>query len=357
MFLNSLNQFRALAIILVVAIHSFGAAGVVLDTPFKNLIGNFIAAGTILFYFISGFLFHHVSYARKASFNFKSFITKKIKFIFIPYVIMSLPIIIWMITTHNDHYEGLFLPAGKGFYNEYIKPYILYMLTGRHLTAYWFVMVSLTISAMSPLWVRFIKAPHLYQSVIIIFLLAVSAFMHRPVGNIFTPQSIIYYIPVYLFGVYCSIYKASIYDKFQNKEWILLSTFTILLIGQTFFIEQQGTSHKAMFMYAGVDIILFQKLIFCVLILVFLHRFEHVQSRIVDIIARTSFAVFFIHPYILVGFRSARDYIDIPFGLTYYPFIFGIIFLTSIMAALLVKKILGQYSDYIIGLIPPNKKT
>jgi peptidoglycan/LPS O-acetylase OafA/YrhL len=59
MFLNSFNYFRAIAILLIVAGHSYEIAGINIYNLnfFEKLAVNLISGGTTLFVFISGFLF------------------------------------------------------------------------------------------------------------------------------------------------------------------------------------------------------------------------------------------------------------------------------------------------------------
>ena len=91
-FINSINHFRALSIILIVMGHLYTLSGIKFDTAFENILGNIITGGTFNFVFVSGFLFNSVFYKR---FNYKFFIINKAKRVFLPYIILSfLPILI-----------------------------------------------------------------------------------------------------------------------------------------------------------------------------------------------------------------------------------------------------------------------
>jgi len=57
--IKSIEYFRAIAIILIVAGHLL-LAGIESSYLFELAIQNIIFGGTTLFVFISGFLFHHV---------------------------------------------------------------------------------------------------------------------------------------------------------------------------------------------------------------------------------------------------------------------------------------------------------
>lgn len=87
MEVNSFNHFRAIAILFIIAGHSFGAVGMVFDHLYELSIRNFIAGGTSLFVFISGFLFHHVFYPK---FQYKKFLIQKCYNVLLPYLILGL---------------------------------------------------------------------------------------------------------------------------------------------------------------------------------------------------------------------------------------------------------------------------
>ena len=96
MYLNSINHFRAIAIIIIVLGHCFWLIHFNHHSVFANTIYNLIIGGTSFFVFISGFLFHHVIYKR---YDFKTFFVKQSKHVLIPYLIISsIPILELLLT-------------------------------------------------------------------------------------------------------------------------------------------------------------------------------------------------------------------------------------------------------------------
>ena len=87
MFLNSFNHYRAVAIVFIVAGHSYDLAGVVVDTFIERFVANFLQGGAALFVFISGFLFYHIFYKR---YTFRGFIKGKLINLLIPYSILPI---------------------------------------------------------------------------------------------------------------------------------------------------------------------------------------------------------------------------------------------------------------------------
>ena len=63
-FINSINHYRAIAIIIIVAAHSFTIAEIKFDAISTNIFRNLLAGGTMNFVFISGFLFHIIFYKK-----------------------------------------------------------------------------------------------------------------------------------------------------------------------------------------------------------------------------------------------------------------------------------------------------
>ena len=86
MQINSFNHFRAIAIIFIIAGHSFGIVGMEFDTLLEASIRNIIKGGTSLFVFISGLLFHHVFYQK---YHYKNFFIKKCNHVLVPYLILG----------------------------------------------------------------------------------------------------------------------------------------------------------------------------------------------------------------------------------------------------------------------------
>jgi len=82
--LNYFDYLRAIAILFIVAGHSFSVWSI--DTLPEKVLANIITGGTSLFVFISGFFFHHIFYK---DFEYKVFIKRKIKKVLVPYIILS----------------------------------------------------------------------------------------------------------------------------------------------------------------------------------------------------------------------------------------------------------------------------
>ncbi|WP_377109547.1 acyltransferase [Pseudoalteromonas sp. R86517] len=343
--LNSLNYFRAIAITIIVAGHFYPVLGINHESFLNRTMINLITGGTALFVFISGFLFHHV-FIKTYKFDF--FIIKKIKKIFIPYFILGILPVFYLVWTGANYYGDYFLADGEGVLTSFIFPVSKYYLTGRFLTAYWYIPFIILVFLMSPAHVKYAKLNLSLQILIIVILSFVSILIHRPTGNLLPFQNLIYFTPIYLIGITVSIHKDYIYKKLQGKEFYLLAITISLAVIQAS-LGYTGSYHKSMLTYAGIDIMFFQKIVMCFFFLIWLKKYENVEVRTLNLLASTSFAIFFIHPIIIsivyksqVSFSGSDSFLFLVL-ITLLVLFFCVVF------ALILRYLIPKHSRYIIG--------
>lgn len=345
MQVNSFNHFRAIAILFIIAGHSYGANGIKFDSIIDVTIQNIITGGTALFVFISGFLFHHIFYKR---YDFKKFMVNKGKNVLLPYLVLGFIPICMYVMKESNRYDGYFLPSSTGLLSEYIVPFIKYYASGGFLVAYWYIPFVMVTFALSPFHIKFIKLELRNQFLIIFTLSIIAVLIHRPVNNINVIQSVVYFTPVYLIGITASIHKELIYERLNGKEIYILFAAIILAFYQST-IGIEGNYHKEPFLYAGLDLMFFQKILLCFFFMVWLNRFENYNNKVVHAVASTSFTAFFIHPFILWFIKK----LDLTFMASnswalYFLFVLTLSAL-CIFVAKVIKKIVPEYSRLIIG--------
>lgn len=157
---------------------------------------------------------------------------------------------------------------------------------------------------------------------------------------------------MYMLGIIFSINKKSISIYIKNKSLMLGSLTVLLAIIQAIGYEHYGNFHKnTMISYSGIDIILIQKIFMIFFFLSLLQKIDNREIPLLKYIASVSFAIYFLHPWILFYL----DYVGIS---QYNPFIPEIIILpvktlfvvcTSLIIATLLKAILREKSRYVIG--------
>lgn len=354
MFLNSINYFRALSILFIVAGHCIYIADFSFDTTFRKGLYSFVQGGTSFFVFISGFLFHHVFYPR---FDFKKFYTKKLKNVLMPYFIMSLiPIFFFVIIQEPEKKDSLsyFLPHGQGLFQQYVIPILKYLATGSHIVSYWYIPFIMIVFLMAPLHTLFIKI-HINKQLLIIFLFfIISVLIHRPITGssaIFFFQSVFYFMPVYLFGIICSQKKEFIYSKFTKYQFHILTIGVLVVISQTA-LGRYGNNYKHPFIYEGIDLMVIQKMIFSVFLIVWLNNFEKKKNKLLELIASCSFGIYFIHGILIVAIGKVKEIFNFSFNnnsFMIYFLVVGVIFSLSLLSTMAIKKIFPRYSRYLIG--------
>jgi surface polysaccharide O-acyltransferase-like enzyme len=346
MYINSFNHFRAISILLIIAGHClYAPLGLEFNNIFEKTVMNLVTGGTYLFVFISGLLFHHVFFQK---YRFKKFFTKKLTNVFIPYLILGLVPIAWYILSGSESYGGYFLPTGTGIVEEYIVPALKYYVSGRFLLAYWYIPLIMIIFLASPLHVLYARLNLHLQLLIIFAFSTIAIFIHRPIDNINLFQSVVYFTPLYLIGITASINNIDIYRYLAGKELYLLFVVVSLAFLQTF-SGVESNYHKSAFKYGGIDLMFFQKIALCFFFMVWLHRFETYSNGKIQIIAETSFALFFIHPIILnIISLLGIDLLRVDSWFIYFIFVIAVT-LTCVLAAKLCKRVLRKYSKYLIG--------
>ena len=347
MFINSINFFRGIAILIIVLGHSYWVAGFQGDA--SNLNKTFMAiatGGTSLFVFVSGFMFHHVFYKRK--FDYKKFLKNKWKNVGVPYLIMS-AYAIYKAVYIKESYLQL---KGIGFeVTNKIEAILFYYGTGFHMIAYWYIPFAGLLFIASPLYLKFISLKGRNQMMIIIVGYMISGVVHRPEHNINHLQSLLYFSPAYMLGIWSSINKELIFEKLKNKEGYLLAMIIGMGYLQGVVLDHPEGYHKAFFIYKGIDITIYQKIFIIYFFMAFLHRFEGKKVIILDFMARYSFAVFFIHGYVLTYIMELKK----KYELTYQSNILELIliaFLVTMVSAIIahiIKKVVPKYSRMIIG--------
>ncbi len=344
MFLRSFNYFRGIAIIFVVLAHSYIPAGWQPDSTLDRFMFDLMMNGTVFFVFISGFLFHHVFVPR---YQYRAFMWKKAQFVLLPYLLLSVvPIAFWLLaqtplTPPHQQLAAPDTPLGQVGW---------YLLTGRQLTAYWYIPMVMVLFAITPLVVWLDKHHKLLHAALPLLLVAL--LIHRPFGNLSALQSLCYFLPVFLIGAWSSQHKQWLYQTLHRREWLLIAVALGLAAVQALYTDQVGNSHKAPFVWAGIDLSLLQKLLLCLALMVGLHRFEDRHWPWLDKLAQVSFAVFFIHPWFTTAWKfwhpTPADY---PSGgnLLTTLLVCALLISASMAVAQLFKWLFKRHSRYLIG--------
>ena len=300
-FLNYINVFRGLAILLIIAGHTmqFGEN----SSLIHKINCEIICGGTTLFIFISGFLFQHLS----LKFEYKSYLKKKWTNVIVPYFFTSI--------------IGIFLcfcfPLSYGNSFNGLNPILqipMFLTTGRiHNTPAWFIPMITLFFLCSWILLKLEHKGFLYKLLPLMFVITIifprcdvdyNSIMNLSytqkyfacIGYIF--NGFIHFFSLYVFGMFCSKYK-NIIDKFYKKRIIL---WLIMLLVATIDIF---LSYKNIYTNFTIS-----KTILTMLLLGYLKHYDswiikkEKLNKFMDIAAKYSFGLFFIHWYYFFIFNQ-----------------------------------------------------
>lgn len=348
MFLNSINIYRALAIILIVAPHIFYISEIDIKSTTGQAVYNFFTGSTANFVFISGFLYYHVFYKKNRT---NTFFGKKVKRLLLPYTFFSILPILFKIKEEPEYWNSYLNLGDGGIFNEFIIPFLAFYASGDHLIAYWYIPFAMLTFAFYPLHNKFIEQQFKVQLFVLIVWYICALFIQRPLaGKLSVLHYFLYYSPIYLLGIVCSQYKEVLYTRLKGKEiYFLIMAIVLLII--TAINGNSGSSYKPFFEYRGIDLLYIQKTFFCFFFVIWLHRFEGFNSKYVNILASTSFVIYFVHGYFIQIILRLKVYLGINFSHPWEAFIIILIsfLVLGAIIALGIKKLVPKYSQYLTG--------
>jgi len=212
-----------------------------------------------------------------------------------------------------------------------------------------FIMIMFTLS---PLFIKQIQLPIKAQLALFILLFCISALVHRPLHNLSPLHSVVYFMPVYMLGIMCSIEKVRVFTFLEGKSVILGCSVIVLSAAQILIFNRYGNFHKeAVFSYEGIDMMILQKIVMCFFLLSVTQKFENKDIPFLKQMATASFAIYFIHPWVLYFF----DYLSVLERFNFLPGILGtLVTLSTVMVlslaiAAIIKWTFPNQSRFVIG--------
>jgi len=337
MFITSFHYFRGFAILIIIAAHVH-VGDIKINSP---MFTNLVSGSTALFVFISGYLFQHL---QTGKFNYRLYLNRKFKYVILPYLICSTPAII------NIAISGDFHPLLGNVTS--VEGSFINLLTGRHITAYWYIPFAALLFISAPIIVHFSSLKNKVQLFILCLLSLIAIYAHRPIGGLNPFHSFIYYIPFYLFGIY-SVVNRDVINKMKcHKISIFFATISLIYLQGNVFGDI-GSSHKDLFTFSGIDINFLQKISLILFILTSLDMLEGRRVKPLSFLANISFSLYFIHGYVLMLLtKLSIDDKLLSYGLSdeiatliKYTLVVAISSLLSVS----IIKTLGKRSRYFIG--------
>ncbi|PHZ85376.1 acyltransferase family protein [Paremcibacter congregatus] len=331
MFLSHIHNFRALAIIGIICTHSLDAFQWNDNPEVFRLFKSVVDGSSLLFTFISGFLFQYLS----KNFEKEKYWKNKVKNVISPYFFMSIPALYYFTQIEiQDSVEA-------SFYALPTYQQILYFLgTGRHMAPYWFVPAVTIFFILGPFLVWAEREGTIYK---LMPLFIVISFFHGKGGQLGPLSHAIYMFSIYLAGMYFARHHDRLIITISKYHLILLAATILFSLGQIIYYEE----YRNYFMYL-------HKLVICPLLIYYLYQTRELFGHTLTKIGHFSFGIFFIHAYILPLLKRIyvkfTDHIEMPegdiissVGLTLFVLIICVLIVS------LSNKVGKKYSKLVIG--------
>jgi peptidoglycan/LPS O-acetylase OafA/YrhL len=330
-FINYIHYFRGLAILFVVACH------LIIQWPEGSFTGRFLNVltgnGTVLFVFIAGYLFQHLS----KKFEYKTYLVKKLQNVILPYLIISVPIILYRLKS-ND-YSDYILGPHPDFASWPLGEKLSYfLLRGAHMKPLWFVPMIALFYLAAPLFIYIDRHPRWYY--VLIVLCVISLCVERePLSDI--PRMFVHFLSVYVFGMFMSRYKDR-YMELAQKRYIWISLLTVLVFALNLvYYEQYNNALNYL-----------HKMLFCCFFLYWLWRLDRYVPSFFNLMADLSFGLYFLHYYALLAIKTVYEHKmghPIPGTLLYWSLDLGLVVVVTVFVILGIKKVFRKHSRNLIG--------
>jgi peptidoglycan/LPS O-acetylase OafA/YrhL len=334
-YLSYIHNLRGIAIIYVVGVHARGGSADWIAHPqlnqfFSSLLDSQEGNGTVMFLFIAGFLFHHLS---QHTFDYGRYLSQKFKLIILPYIIISIPVIMYRIA---DGYQSLALPPDFDSRSPAYQ-FLYYLVSGTHMAPFWFISAIILFYFATPVFHALNKDWFFRYVFPVVFILGFFTF--RSENNANPLISFVHYVPVYLLGMFVSR------NRQQMLRYHLLGFWGLLLLyaGLTA-IDLMGLI-QIPYRLAFEDVIrngswifnfyLLRSIVLCLLFVFILYRMQHHKLTTVELLGQYSFGIFFIHFILITISRKALLAAEIPVDFNLITFLSYFVFI-AFMSTLVV---------------------
>lgn len=333
-FLSYIQSLRAFAIFLVIATHTKHVFSWDDASASSKLITLIYSNGTVLFVFIAGYLFQHLL----NKYDTKIYYLKKLQYVITPYILISIPAIIFFIAIEHRQYV---------LWHIYQKPVWLQIVyfydTGAHIAPVWFIPTIIIFYIIAPFFIKADKTNWFYYCLPAFFLIT------HFIGRGMVINNFVHFFSAYIFGMFCSRYKITI------NQWVSKTSVLCALIATYFGLIFKGYYAAEVYL---ASLLYFQKIFLCLVSLrVFIKLSRKAETKLTQTIADTSFGVFFIHSYVLamakVFSNQLRQHFNsnqtlINGNLLLHLVTTFIVLMVSVVIVIAVKNLLNNKSRYLV---------
>ncbi|MEQ1761402.1 MAG: acyltransferase, partial [Vicinamibacterales bacterium] len=274
----------------------------------------------------------------------RQYLKGKLLNVLLPYVIVSTPALVVKALAHR----GPFNPASAHHDLGVAKNAIWAVLSGYPVFApFWFIPMIAVIYLLAPLWLWIDRRPWMYLT--LPGLLSVTTIIHRPGGPEQIWHSLLYFAPIYVYGMWFSRYKETLLA--WHDRWFLRLVFLLIALiwFEVGFARSVGdfvsTSVLAPDGRVGTNAI--QKLVICGVLLAALRRCGQQLHQKLRFVGEASLGIYFVHMYFIQAgaeflSRSKRPFVGLSISV-------AAVMLLSGALLWIARRMLGRRSRLLVG--------
>jgi surface polysaccharide O-acyltransferase-like enzyme len=346
-FLRHVHSFRAFAIVAIVATHAlYDLHWFEEEHLTRQIVVSVVQNGTVPFVFVAGFLFQHLL----GRFRYKTYLFTKLRFVVLPYILVSLP----YIALQKMHHFGMFADRfPRRFENDASHVAFAFLSGAQMPIPLWFVPMICIYYVAAPLFALIDRHPRAYLLLPPLWLLA--SFAHRPEAQTMLDQTVVYFLPVYLAGMFTSHFRDTVFGWVRRSRWPLIAIAVACVVVEVALRERTGAieSHSMFSTERGVfDVNLTMKLASSLVLLEWLRSAPAGLHGLLRVPAEQSFGIFFVHFYFIHFASDVREALG---GAPWAGGVLNLALYTAALSALsmavvwVIQRIFGEGSRYVVG--------
>lgn len=216
---------------------------------------------------------------------------------------------------------------------------------------YWYIPFIVPIFLLGPLLIK-LKSKHLKKCLPLLLILPL---LGTRSGITVTPETYLYFFPIYLLGVYTSMHYKTVVKI--SQKYFKLILFCVLVLCSAIFVMCFSEQDFTYSIFSLKDGLVYLKCLLAAMI--FIHICENIAKkklRTLNTLANYSFALYFLHYFInyriiFISYRISNYFlfdesIKILWGLIWA----FVVILVTLATCIIAKKIFGKYSRPFIGV-------
>jgi surface polysaccharide O-acyltransferase-like enzyme len=345
-FQGDIHRLRGVAILLIVATHCVTFFSWTGHLSALDVAHDLFDNSTLIFMFISGYLFHHTS----GDFHYGRYLKTKARNVVIPYAIAAAPGIAYVLLYDSERLHALGLDGTPGIEKA---AYLLVYGGAQVNYALWFVPVMCLYYLASPLLLRLFNRPSGLS--LLLILVPLSVLMHRPsYAHGHNVMLALYFLSAYAIGMLCSKYHDYVVPVLDANLAGLLFVSGAIIVGHLALSSHHGNYSVLSFRSLDhvdnwVDWLFIQKMVLTFALWALIRRLAALRLSILDSLATVSFTVYFLHLYVLFVVAHIAHAAGIEIGVGAFCGLLAIAIVLPAIIATGARRLVPRWSRTLIG--------